>query len=72
MSCSEWKKRGVHFHHFGFDAAALSFLTLVSDGRLSMTQAEKFDPLRAMLICSIIWLGKADVAGCCSAGSVLR
>ena len=40
----------------------------------SMTQAEKFlDPFcsRAMLICSIIWLGK-DVAGCCSAGSVLR
>ena len=30
-----------------------------------MTQAEKFpDPFcsRAMLICSIIWLGKADVA----------
>ena len=41
----------------------------------SMTQAEKFpDPFcsRAMLICSIIWLRKADVAGCCSAGSVLR
>ena len=39
-----------------------------------MTQAEKFpDPFapRAMLICSIIWL-EADVAGCCSAGSVLR
>ena len=40
----------------------LSFLTLVSDSRASMTQAEKFpDPLfapRAMLICSIIWLGK--------------
>ena len=30
-----------------------------------MTQAEKFPDLfcsRAMLICSIIWLGKADVA----------
>ena len=26
---------------------------------------------KAMLICSIIWL-EADVAGCCSAGSVLR
>ena len=38
----------------------LSFLTLVSDGK-PMTQAEKFpDPFcsRAMLICSIIWLGK--------------
>ena len=37
-----------------------------------MTQAEKFLTLfcsRAMLICSIIWLEKADVAGCCSAGS---
>ena len=35
-------------------------LTLVSDG-ISMTQAEKFPDLfcsRAMLICSIIWLGK--------------
>ena len=32
-----------------------------------MTQAEKFpDPFcsRAMLISSIIWIGKADVAGC--------
>ena len=41
----------------------------------SMTQAEKFpDPFcsRAMLICSIILVRKADVAGCCSAGSVLR
>ena len=40
-----------------------------------MTQAEKFPDLFAqelVLICSIIWLGKADVAGCCSAGSVLR
>ena len=39
----------------------LSFLTLVSDRQASMTQAEKFpDPFcsRAMLICSIIWLGK--------------
>ena len=27
---------------------------------------------RAMLICSTVLLGKADVAGCCSAGSVLR
>ena len=37
----------------------LSFLTLVSDG--GNDQAEKFpDPFcsRAMLICSIIWLGK--------------
>ena len=54
---------------------SLPLLTLVSDGEL-MTQAEKFpDPFcsRAMLICSIIWLEKADgVAGCCSAGSVLR
>ena len=41
----------------------------------SMTQAEKFpDPFcsRAMLICSINLVRKADAAGCCSAGSVLR
>ena len=40
-----------------------------------MTQAEKFpDPflLKSDVDRSIIWLGKADVAGCCSAGSVLR
>ena len=45
----------------------------VSDGRLQSTQAEYRTLFcsRAMLICSIIWLGKADVAGCCSAGSVL-
>ena len=39
----------------------LSFLDVISDGQASMTQAEKFpDPFcsRAMLICSIIWLGK--------------
>ena len=37
----------------------LSFLTLVSDGRLQR-QAKFPDPFcsRAMLICSIIWLGK--------------
>ena len=37
------------------------FLTLVSRRAASMTQAEKFLTLfcsRAMLICSIIWLGK--------------
>ena len=40
-----------------------------------MTQAEKFpDPFaqERCYTCSIIWLEKADVAGCCSAGSVLR
>ena len=49
------------------------FLTLVSDGRLQWPRLRNSDPFcsRAMLICSIIWLG-ADVAGCCSAGSVLR
>ena len=39
----------------------LSFLTLGLRRQASMTQAEKFpDPFcsRAMLICSIIWLGK--------------
>ena len=48
-----------------------SFLTLVSDGRLQMTQAEKFPDL--FLLKSDVDLfnhlvRKADVAGCCSAG----
>ena len=52
----------------------LSFLDVSLRRQVSMTQAEKFGPFcsRAMLICSIIWLGKSDVAGCCSAGSVLH
>ena len=67
------EERGMFIlHHFLIDEALFD----VSLRRqASMTQAEKFpDPfcLRATLICSIIWLGKADVAGCCSAGSVLR
>ena len=44
-----------------FNWYVFSFLTLVSDQRASTAQAEKFpDPFcsRAMLICSIIWLGK--------------
>ena len=53
----------------------LSFLTLVSDGRLVMNCIEKFpDPFcsRAMLICSIIWLGKRMLRVVVLAGSVLR
>ena len=51
------------------------FLTLVSDGAGFTTQAEKF--LNSFLLKSDVnlfnhLLGKADVAGCCSAGSVLR
>ena len=50
----------------------LSFLTLVSDG-ISMTQAEKFLTLFAQDVNLFNHLvRKADVAGCCSAGSVLR
>ena len=53
------KNADVHSSSLLIDVYA--FLTLVSDGKASMTQAEKFlRPLcsRAMLICSIIWLGK--------------
>ena len=71
-SCSEGRTRDVHSSSLLIDVYA--FFSDVSLRRqASMTQAEKFpDPFcsRAMLICSIIWLG-VDVAGC-SAGSVLR
>ena len=53
------KNADVHSSSLLIDVYAL--LTLAPDGRLPMTQAEKFpDPFcsRAMLICSIIWLGK--------------
>ena len=42
----------------------LSFLDVSPRRQASMTQAEKFLTLllKMMLICSIIWLGKADVA----------
>ena len=57
------------------DVYVLSFLTLVSDGRLPRLQAEKFpDPFcsRAMLICSIIWLGKRMLRVVVLRGSVSR
>ena len=53
----------------------LSFLTLVSIGLASMTQAEKFpDPFAQGNDVNLFnhLVRKADVAGCCSAGSVLR
>ena len=74
-SCSEGRMRCSFFITFNW--CICLFLWLVSDGRLPMTAGlRKFpDPLlgKMMLICSIIWLGKRMyVAGCCSAGSVLR
>ena len=46
-------------HHFLIDVYAL-FSDVSLRRQASTTQAEKFDPFcsRAMLICSIIWLGK--------------
>ena len=54
------EERGMFILHHPFNWCICLFLTLVSDGR-SMTQAEKFLTFfvqGAMLICSIIWLGK--------------
>ena len=51
------------------------FLTPAPDGRLPMTQAEKFpDPFLLKSDVNLFnhLVRKADVAGCCSAGSVLR
>ena len=56
-----------------FNYYMLSFLTLVSDGRL-MTQADKFPTFLLKSDVNLFnhLVRKADVAGCCSAGSVLR
>ena len=54
------EERGMFILHLLIDVYAL-FSDVSLRRRASMTQAEKFpDPFcsRAMLICSIIWLGK--------------
>ena len=59
-SCSEGRTRDVHSSSLLIDVYAL-FSDVSLRRQASMTQAEKFlDPFcsRAMLICSIIWLGK--------------
>ena len=69
------RTRDVHSSSLLIDVYMPSFSDVSLRRWASMTQAEKFRTLFAQeraLICSIIWLGKADVAGCCSAGSVLR
>ena len=66
------RTRDVHSSSLLIDVYAL-FSTLVSDG--FNDQAEKFpDPflLKSDVNLFVHWLGKRDVAGCCSAGSVLR
>ena len=62
----------VHSSSLLIDVYAL-FSDVSLRRQASSAQAEIPGPflLRAVLICSIIWL-RADVAGCCSAGSVLR
>ena len=59
-SCSEGRTRDVHSSSLLIDVYAL-FSDVSLRRRASMAQAEKFPDLfcsRAMLICSIIWLGK--------------
>ena len=73
--CSEGRTRDVSF----LPSLLIDVYALFSDVSLRLTGFN--DPgweipgpfcSRAMLICSIIWLGKRVFAGCCSAGSVLR
>ena len=66
------EERDVHSSSLLIDVYAL-FSDVSLRRRASMTQAEKFpDPFaQAMFVCSKSFR-KADVAGCCSAGSVLR
>ena len=67
------RQRDVHSSSLLIDVYAL-FSDVSLRRQASMTQAEKFpDPFcsRAMLICSIIWLGWM-LRVCCSAGSVLH
>ena len=60
-------------HHFLIDVYAL-FSDVSLRRQASMTQAEKFRTSFAKSDVNLFnhLLGKADVAGCCSAGSVLR
>ena len=56
-SCSEGRTRDVIFHHFTDEYALFSDVSL----RQASRPIQKFPTLfcsRAMLICSIIWLGK--------------
>ena len=66
------RTRDVHSSSLLIDVYAL-FSDVSLRRQASMTRLKFPDPFcsRAMLFCSIIWL-EADVAGCCSAGSVLR
>ena len=73
-SCSEGRTRDVHSSSlFRLMYMPLSDVSLRRQA--SMTQAEKFlDPFLLKSDVNLFnhWSGKADVAGCCSAGSVLR
>ena len=72
-SCSEGRTRDVHLSSLLIDVYALSDVSLRRQA--SMTQAEKFpDPFLLKSDVNLFnhLVRKADVAGCCSAGSVLR
>ena len=68
------EERGMFILHHLIDVYALSFLTLVSDGRLQWPSREIPGPLLLKSDVNLFnhLVRKADVAGCCSAGSVLR
>ena len=67
------RTRDVHSSSLLIDVYA-SFLTLRLRRQASMTQAEKFPDLLLKSDVNLFnhLVRKADVAGCCSAGSVLR
>ena len=72
-SCSEGRTRDVHSSSLLIDVYAL-FSDVSLRRQASMTQAEKFpDPLLKSDVNLFNHLVREmDVAGCCSAGSVLR
>ena len=71
-SCSEERTRDVHSSSLLIDVYAL--FSDVSLRRQAMTQAENSGPalLKSDVNLFNHLVRKADVAGCCSAGSVLR
>ena len=68
------RTRDVHSSSLLIDVYALFSDVSLRRQFARQTQLEKFLTFcsRAMLICSIIWLGKRMLVGCCSAGSVFR
>ena len=72
-SCSEGKNAGCSFF-ITFNWCICLFLTLVSDGRLQWPRLRNSWPFLLKSDVNLFnhLVRKADVMGCCSAGSVLR